>query len=80
MSKGPGFEVDFAVTAVAACAAFFAEVVGTGVLGATNANAGGLFLANAADKRHGCGHQGFRFVPADAAGWRERVARQRCAS
>jgi hypothetical protein len=49
-------EVDFAVAAIAACAAFFAEMVGAGVLGAPDANGGGLFFADTADKGHGCSH------------------------
>ena len=61
-------EMDLAVAAVAACAAFFAEMIGARVLGASDANAGGLFFADTADKGHGCGHQGFRLLPAGAAG------------
>jgi hypothetical protein len=50
------FEADFAVAAVAARAAFFAEMIGARILGALHANAGGLFFADTADKRHGYGH------------------------
>jgi hypothetical protein len=45
-------QADFAVAAVAACAAFFTEMVGACVLGAPDANAGGLFFADIADKGH----------------------------
>ena len=62
------FQTDFAVAAVAACAAFFAEMVGARVFGAPDTNAGGLFFADTADKRHGYGHWDFRFVPAGVAG------------
>jgi hypothetical protein len=47
-------QMDLAVAAVAACAAFFAEMVGARILGAPYTNAGGLFFADTADKRHGC--------------------------
>jgi hypothetical protein len=49
-------QMDFAVAAVAAGAAFFAEMVGARIFGASDANAGGLFFADTADKRHGRSH------------------------
>jgi hypothetical protein len=49
-------KANFAVAAVAACAAFFTEVIGTGILGALYANAGGLFFTDTTDKWHGCDH------------------------
>jgi hypothetical protein len=51
-----GFEMDLAVAAVAACAAFLAEMIRAGVLGTPDANEDGLFFADAAEKCHGCVH------------------------
>jgi hypothetical protein len=42
----------FAVATIAAAGAFFAEVIPAGIFGATHADAGGSFLANAALKIH----------------------------
>jgi hypothetical protein len=49
-------EADFTVAAIAAGAAFFAEMVGAGIFGAADAYSGGLFFANAADKWHDGDH------------------------
>jgi hypothetical protein len=63
-----GVEAEFAVAAVAACAAFFAEMVRARILGACDANAGGFFFADTTDKGHSNGHWVFRFALAGAAG------------
>ena len=63
-----GIEAKFAVAAVAARAAFFAKMVRARILGAGDANAGGFFFADAADKGHSKGHWVFRFALAGAAG------------
>ena len=49
-------QTDFAVAAVAACTAFFAQMVGARILRALHANTGGFFFADTADKGHGCNH------------------------
>jgi len=73
-------EVNFAVAAITAGTAFLTEMVGTGVLSATDADTVRLFFADAADEGHNVRHWVFRVERAGWAGWRERVARQRCAS
>lgn len=63
-----GVETEFAVAAVAARAAFFAEMVGARIFRAGDADAGGFFFADAADKGHSKGHWVFRFAPPGVAG------------
>jgi hypothetical protein len=63
-----GVEAEFAVAAVAARAAFFAEMIGARIFGAGDADTGGFFFADTADKGHGNGHWVFRFALAGAAG------------
>jgi hypothetical protein len=46
------FETDLATATIATASAFLAEMIAARVLGATDANAGGGFFANAALKVH----------------------------
>src|SRR5262249_34049103 len=74
------FQTHLAVAAVAASPALLAQMVGTGVFGAADADTGRLFFADAADEWHGSGHWGRRVGLTGCAGCRDRVARQRWAS
>jgi hypothetical protein len=77
--RGCFVQRDFASAAIAAAAAFFAQVILATVLGAGHADTGGFLFADRAVERH-LGHFSDFFLGGVALVGRVTISRQRCAS